>query len=198
MNRIEAFFSDLDRAWPAQPERKIELSLIGCGALMLQADYERGTKDSDLFETLSLTKEIQAQLIALAGRDTDLYTRHRLHVDVVASGIPFLPMVPVWHPTASLNAQLKHLELRVLDVVDVVVSKLKRFSPNDKADIDAMVQRGLVSHDRLVDRFRSAYNEFSYDARAADLGGYVEHLNQVERDMLGEPETEFDLSLLHY
>lgn len=198
MNRIEAFFSDLDRAWPDQQAQRIELSLIGCGALMLQADYERGTKDSDVFETLSLTKEIQTRLIALAGRDTDLHTRHRLYVDVVASGIPFLPTVPAWHPTASLNAQLKHLELRVLDIVDVVVSKLKRFSPNDKDDIDAMVQRGLVSHQRLLERFRSAYDEFSYDARAADLPGYVEHLNQVERDMLGEPETEFDLSLLRY
>ena len=46
MNRLEDFFSDLDGSW----------------------SYERGTKDSDVFETLSLTKEIQARLLALAGR----------------------------------------------------------------------------------------------------------------------------------
>lgn len=58
MNRIEDFFADIDQRWPDRPEQRIELSLIGCGALMLQADYERGTKDSDVFEALSLTKEI--------------------------------------------------------------------------------------------------------------------------------------------
>ena len=76
-------------------------------------------------------------------------------------------------------------------VVDVVVSKLKRFSPNDTSDIDAMVHRGLVGHEPLLERFRLAYDEFTYDARAADLPKIVGHLNQVERDMLGESETGF-------
>ena len=176
MNRIEDFFSDLDGSW----------------------SHERGTKDSDVFETLSLTKEIQARLLALAGRGTALHARHKLYVDVVANGIPFLPAAPLWHAAAALNPDLRHLEVRVLDVVDVVVSKLKRFSANDIADIDAMVQRDLVPHRRLVDRFRSAFDLFSYDARAADLPRYVENLQRVERDMLGEPETEIDLSALRY
>ncbi len=198
MNRIEDFFADLDRAWPGRPEPKIELSLIGCGALMLQANYERGTKDSDVFETLSLTKAIQATLLAVAGRDTPLYHRHKLYVDVVANGIPFLPEMPIWHRSTELNARMTALDLRVLDVVDVVVSKLKRFSANDIADIDAMVELGLVPHPHLVERFRSAFDQFSFDARAADLPRYVENLHQVERDMLGEPETEIDLSALRY
>lgn len=165
---------------------------------MLQADYERGTKDSDIFETLSLTKDIQAQLISLAGKETLLHARHKIYIDVVASGIPFLPMAPRWNPTSSLNATLSKLELRVLDVVDVVVSKLKRFSANDLADIDAMIQRGLVPHGLLLERFRSAFDELSFDARAADLPRYVEHLHQVERDMFAEDETEIDLSRLRY
>lgn len=198
MNPIEEFFADIDRSWPEHPDQKIEISLIGCGALMLQADYERGTKDSDVFETLSLTKEIQTKLLAVAGRDTTLNRRHKLYVDVVANGIPFLPAIPSWHSAIELNARLTSLELRVLDVVDVVVSKLKRFSANDIADVDAMIQRDLVPHDQLVDRFRSAFDQFAYDARAADLPHYVENLHQVERDMLGEPETEFDLEALRY
>src|SRR5262245_52761944 len=111
---------------------------------MLQAHYERGTKDSDVLETPDLTAEIKDQLIRLAGAGTALHQRWRLYLEIVRNGIPFLPVAPCWHPVSALNAKLVHLELWVLDVVDVVVSKLKRFSANDQVDIDAMIQRELV------------------------------------------------------
>jgi hypothetical protein len=77
--------------------------------------------------------------------------------------------------------------------VDVVVSKLKRFHANDRADIAAMVDRELVPHDLLVDRFRSAVDAFSFDARAPDLPRYVANLHLVERDYFGVDETEIEL-----
>jgi hypothetical protein len=45
-----------------------------------------------------------------------------------------------------------------------------------RGDIDATIERGLIErgpvpHDRLVERFRSAFDEFSGDARAEELGG---------------------------
>ena len=80
-----------------------------------------------------------------------------------------------------------------LDVVDVVVSKLKPFRPNDKADIDAMIDRELIHHARLVDRFRSAADDWAYGAHADRLHTYVKNLNEVERDMLGVDETEIEL-----
>lgn len=67
MQLLEDFFTEIDRSWrrpPAQLE-KLQLSLIGSGALMLQASYERGTKDSDVFETHGLPADIQPQLKAL-------------------------------------------------------------------------------------------------------------------------------------
>ena len=51
MQVVEDFFLEIDRQWPREPATKIRLSVIGCGALLLQADYERGTKDSDVFDT---------------------------------------------------------------------------------------------------------------------------------------------------
>lgn len=164
---------------------------------MLQASYERATKDSDIFETTSLTKDIQTKLLALAGKSSALCMRRRIYIDIVANGIPFLPTMPLWHPVA-FSSNLSKFELRVLDIVDVVVSKLKRFSANDLSDIDAMIGRGLVPHVRLVERFTSAFREFSHDARAAELLHYVEHLHQVERDLLGVAESEFDVESLRY
>jgi len=63
---------------------------------MLQANYERGTKDSDVLETPELTSEIQASLLQLAGQGTDLAKKHRIYLEFVANGLPLLPQVPVW------------------------------------------------------------------------------------------------------
>jgi hypothetical protein len=84
-------------------------------------------------------------------------------------------------------------EVLVLDVVDVVVSKLKRFHADDRSDIEAMIERDRVPHDELIARFRAAVDWFQMDARAQDLPKYVRNLHQVERDMLGVAETEIEL-----
>jgi hypothetical protein len=90
---------------------------------MLQARYERGTKDSDVFETIDLTDEDKQRLRTLAGPGTALHDRRRLYIDIVSNGLPFLPQGPIWHLLPKINGELQHLELVVLDVVDVVVSK---------------------------------------------------------------------------
>jgi hypothetical protein len=48
----------------------------------------------------------------------------QLIADFFASGVPFLPHAPLWHPVPRLNQALVRLEIVVLDVVDIVVSKL--------------------------------------------------------------------------
>jgi hypothetical protein len=99
----------------------------------------------------------------------------------------------LYHPQRELNPRLRNFDLEVLDVVDVVVSKLKRFHADDRADIEAMVDLELVPHARLVARFREAVDIFLGDARAEDLPRYWRNLNTVERDFLRVPETEVDL-----
>lgn len=66
------------------------LKIIGAGALLLQTGYGGGTKDSDIFETASLTPPIQAHLLELAGPETTLAKRHRMYAEIVRNGIPFL------------------------------------------------------------------------------------------------------------
>jgi hypothetical protein len=191
---VEDFFQELDASWMEPQAEKIELSIIGSGALMLQCAYERGTKDSDVFETTSLTSDIQTKLLALAGNGTILHTRRRMYIDIVRNGVPFLPAGPSWHSVMRLSA-LRNFAVRALDITDVVVSKLKRFNGNDIADIQAMLDRDLVAHSMLLDRFRSAFQEFSYEARASSLAGYVDNLHRVERDMFNVAETDFSAEL---
>lgn len=85
---VRKFLEGLDSVW-AERSAKIELKVIGSTALMLQADYERGTKDSDVLETEALDPETQKRLLALAGQGIALHRRHRLYLDIVGNGVPF-------------------------------------------------------------------------------------------------------------
>lgn len=91
--------------------------------------------------------------------------------------------------TAEIGDAVRHR----LEVVDVVVSKLKRFHANDRYDIAAMVDCELVPHALLLERFRSAVDAFSLDARAAELPQCVANLHLVERDFFGTDESEIEL-----
>lgn len=192
---IEEFLRDLDGHWPRPVDTRIRLRLIGSAALMLRTDYQRGTKDSDVLETANLTEEIKTRLLTIAGERSPLFERHRLYLQVVAPGLPFLPQAPAWHTLAALNASLVHFEIEVLDVIDVVVSKFKRAHAVDMDDVAAMVDAGIVPHARLIERFRSAVDVFSCDARSSDLPKYVAALHRAERDYFGVPETDIELAV---
>ncbi|MEQ1737745.1 MAG: DUF6036 family nucleotidyltransferase [Rhodoglobus sp.] len=193
MSIVEEFFCEIDERGPFSSGGRPRLHLIGSCALMLQADYERGTKDSDVFQTIDLSRQLGDRLLAIAGKGTELHRRRRIYLEIVGNGLPFLPWPPLWRPARSLANRLIHLDLHVLDAVDVVVSKLKRLNENDLADIAAMIDLELVPHRLLVERFRSAVDAFSGDARASDLPTYVANLHRVERDMVGADETEIAL-----
>lgn len=88
---------------------------------------------------------------------------------------------------------LSSFDVSVLDVVDVVVSKLARFSADDRSDIDAMIEAGHVLHQQYPERFRDAVDERSTDARSDQLPALVERFHTVERDMFGVDETDIEL-----
>lgn len=171
--------------------------MIGSGALMLQSDYNRGTKDSDILETASLTPEIRERLLQLGGIGTTLHKKHSMYVEIVAHGLPFLPQSPNWIEQPELNGILRNFEVEALDVVDVVVSKLKRFNSNDDRDIEAMIEKDLVPHEALLDRFRRAIDSFAMDARAIEIPRYVANLHRIERDYFYVAETPIEIPDCH-
>lgn len=190
---VEALLRAVDAGWKPIGGEPFHLRILGSTALFLQTDYRRGTKDSDVLEAADLPPRVAEQLIALAGQQTDLHRQHRIYLDIVGRALPFLPEEPLWRSKPDLHSGLVHFSVDVLDVIDVVVTKLWRNHANDRGDIEAMVARGLVPHDRLVDRFRSAVSRFWLDARADDLPRAVAALNRLERDALGVPESQIDL-----
>ena len=120
---VEDFLRALDRGW-SQSAVRIPLRIVGSTALMLQTSYVRGTKDSDIVTTTELTPELQDRLLAVAGPGTKLHEQYRLYVQIGPGGLLFRRQAVKWHPLATLNAALRSFEVEVMDVVDVVVSKL--------------------------------------------------------------------------
>ncbi|MCB9626950.1 MAG: hypothetical protein H6725_06235 [Sandaracinaceae bacterium] len=96
MKQLHHFLRELDDAWKPLTNTRWALPLIGSGALMLLTDYERGTKDGDVFQTADISDTVKSRLLTLGGKGTPLHTRHRLYIDVVDNGLPFLPQTPVW------------------------------------------------------------------------------------------------------
>jgi hypothetical protein len=190
VSTIEAFLQDVDAAWRRSGLR-IPLRIIGSTALMLQTSYDRGTKDSDVLETDELTDRIMARLIEIGGPGTEIHKRRGLYVDIVRRGVPFRRQCPVYRPLEQLNAKPRHFEVSAMSVVDVVVSKLARFSANDRSDIDAMIGRELIAHDDVVSCFQQAV-EFRMELTSDEFERYVKHLHAVERDMFDVAETQLE------
>jgi hypothetical protein len=168
------------------------LRVLGSTALLLQTDYLRGTKDSDVLETPELTPEVGGVLLRLGGKQSGLHLRHRMYLELLKAAFPFLPEGPLWHPV-RFDPPLGRLHVEALDVTDVCVAKLARFHRTDRDDIAAMVERGLVEADHLALRFRSAVERWHFDARGDDLPRIIRNLHRVERDELGVEESEIEL-----
>lgn len=191
---IEEFFIELDQGWKANSEEPLRLPIIGSAALFLQCDYVRGTKDSDVLQIGQLTAvEVVAALEKIAGVGSALAKRHRAYLDIVAPGAPFLPHPMQFHALEKLNEKLRNFRVEVLDIVDVVVSKLKPFRAQDVDDIRHLADLGLIAPGKLVERFQSAVDYWSMDARVSQLPRYVENLHVVQRDLLGSEESSIEL-----
>lgn len=189
---IELFLRDIDANWPPSGS-KIPLKVLGSTALMLQTPYIRGTKDSDVLGVDPVHGAVADGLLELAGKGTKLHLKHQVYIDIVGSGIPFLPHPTIWHPAHELNKSLQSFEVNLLDITDVVVSKLKRFNGPDRDDIRAMVDLELIDHVVLIERFLSAAEVFCMDSRACNIPVYAKNLNWIEREYLGVAETDYEL-----
>lgn len=133
--------------------------------------------------TDQITVEIESALLGLAGKGTAVHRRHRMYLEFLGAAFPFLPLEPLWHGVVFGMAH-RHFRLEVLDVVDVVIAKLARFHKTDRDDIAAMAERELIEPGRFAERFQSAVEQWSHDARADDLPRIVRNFHQVQSDDL--------------
>jgi hypothetical protein len=179
---LKELLTEIDARWKPLGVEPVTLQIIGSAALMLQTAYDRGTKDGDVLESRDGPAAVDEQLRVLAGRGTDMHAQFHVYIDVVRRALLFLPQQPLFHPLPDLT--LKNFKVAVLDVNDVLLSKLPRYSRDDANDIRAMADLGFLDHKRLAARFEAAVDRFTLDARAPDIPRYLKNLHIVERDIL--------------
>ena len=190
---IESFIKEIDRLWKAK-DQHLHLHIVGSTALMLQFDYRRATKDVDIMELHdNLTDDAKSAFKNLAGKQSQLCSKHRMYIDLVPRYLPFLPNNPLFHPWSAGDNAYEHFDIHVLDVVDVIVSKLGRFIATDRDDIAAMAEMNVIDPSRLKQRFLQALNAWSLDARANKLPEILENLHIVQRDLLLVEESVIEL-----
>lgn len=183
MTRFERFLDDLDERWTEALPARLTFRVIGSTALFLQTAYERGTKDGDVLraERDGFDDAVCDELERLAGKESEMLERHGVYLDLVRSSLPYLPSDPVWH---GYPGGWGHIDLLVLDVADVCVSRLKRWMGSDREDVSQMISRGALEHDRFVARFLSMVEQHGFDARAEELlPVMVNRLHEVESDL---------------
>lgn len=190
---IEDFLKDIDSKWKRKERPPLPFKVIGGASLVLQYDYSRPTKDTDLIEVKELTEDIKKRLKRIAGKDSLLHRKHRLYIDIVNRALPFLPPNPMFYPLIELNKELVNFRVEALDVVDVLVSKMTRFSSTDVDDFKAMIDLGVVDPVRLEKRFMEAFEAWTFEARAEKLPKIIENLHFVQRDMLLVEESMLSL-----
>ncbi len=139
-----AFLRDVDRALTTP----VVLHCLGGFALVCCYGLPRATNDIDYIATEVAGDD---ELIALAGRGSELSQRHQVFFQRV--GIALFPegyarrLVTVDAPT------LMRLRLKVLEAHDIVLSKLDRFSGADSDDIKFLATTVPLDLDVLKTRY---------------------------------------------
>ena len=177
--RLEQFLRALDAEVRFEHVRP-SLDLIGAAAIEVTVGHPRGTKDCDVLEAWGREADVvRGELERSAGKGTPLARRMDLYVDVVANGFPLLPRPPEWIPVL----QLQRFDVRALAPADVAVSKLKRFAPRDREDIDALVEHGHITHERFVQRFLLALEWLVLETDVEEFRKIRARFHEVESEI---------------
>ena len=144
---------------------------VAGGAALYMITGERVSEDIDA--TFSRRLLLGDKDIEIAYRDADgsarlLYldrnyndTLGLMHEDAYADSLPL--SVP--------GVERAKLDVRVLAPVDLAVTKIARFSEQDRADIELLARRGLINSKALRRRAEEA------------LGGYIGNLESARRSI---------------
>ena len=140
-----SFLRDVDRAL----REPVEIHCLGGFALAVLWDLPRPTGDIDLIEVRpSIAGE---ELLHIAGEGSTLAKEHRLCLQRVT-----IAEYPESYEERLIDITprvMHQLTLKVLEVHDVILAKLSRNSPRDRADVEFLVKKGALDRQLLMERF---------------------------------------------
>jgi Nucleotidyltransferase of unknown function (DUF6036) len=140
-----SFLQDVDR----NLTELVELHCLGGFVLSVLAKLPRPTGDVDFIEVKP--SPAGERLLTIAGEGTPLATEHSLHFHRVT-----IAEYPADYETRLIDItprSLRNLRMMALEVHDVVLAKLSRNSPSDRADVEFLANGGIIDGRVLKKRF---------------------------------------------
>ena len=129
--RIEAFLSALAR----EATHETDVFLVG-GTSAVLVGWRAATIDMDLV----MRPESDAMLRAIP------VLKEKLHMNVeLASPDLFIPVPPGWEQRSPVITKIGRVTFRHYDFCAQALAKIERGHTRDLADVQAMVERGLIS-----------------------------------------------------
>ena len=177
------FLKNIDAQAPRT--RKTLLYVGGGAALLLAYEGQLATEDVDV---IGVKEQLLKKLYQLAGKGSDIHRETGYYLDVVPPGK--FPQEWGWKGRAKADGLpgVAHIEIRVLELHDLILSKLKRFAGKDQEDIKWLCDRPEFDIETLRARYRSARSAYDYDEREKlDF-----NFRFVEEEFLAIEPTEFD------
>jgi hypothetical protein len=160
LRNLRTFLARLAERVPSN--EKTVLYLGGGAAILLVYDGQLRTDDVDLIgERTGLLKRLSEE----AGKGSELHRATDYYLDIVPPGL--FPQEWGWRSrTTRLELPgLQHIELRVLELHDLILSKLKRFAGKDQEDIRGLCEREEFDIDILRSRYTGARLPYDHDER---------------------------------
>jgi hypothetical protein len=149
------FLREVDRAL----DESVEVHCLGGFVLSVLWGLPRPTGDVDFIEVRPGTAG--EKIIAVAGEGSALAKKHQLKFQRVT-----IAAYPEGYESRLVDITprgFRRLRLRAFEVHDVVLAKLSRNSPRDRADVEFLARRGALDRRRLEDRFRAELRPYVLD-----------------------------------
>jgi hypothetical protein len=140
-----SFLGDID----ALLTQSTEIHCLGSFVVSELYGLERPTADIDILEATKGTDP--ATLARLAGKGSELHTRHRIYLDVVT-----VATVPEHYESRLLDllpARFRHLHLKAFEPHDLVLAKLERNLDRDREDLGRLAMRRGLDIQVLQERY---------------------------------------------
>jgi hypothetical protein len=164
---------------------KTLLYVGGGAALLLAYDGPLATEDVDF---IGAKERLLKKLHQWAGKGSDIHRETGYYLDIVPPGK--FPQDWGWKGRTK-PVQLPgvwHLEIKVLELHDLILSKLKRFAGKDQEDIKWLCDHPEFNVETLRSRYCNARAVYDYDEREK----LDSNFRFVEEEILAIESTEFD------
>jgi hypothetical protein len=142
-----SFLRDVDRTL----ERPVEVHCLGGFVLALLWELPRVTGDVDFVDIEP--SDADRELTKIAGANSSLARKYSLHFHRVT--VAEYPEGYVSRLVDATPEGLRRLRLRGFEVHDLVLAKLSRNSPRDRADVEFLAHGGAIDPEILRDRFNA-------------------------------------------